>query len=205
MTIDPSDLQICAQALKNKGYIVTDRLFPSSLTQQLLNDLKSLQIKKSLIQSTTGRARHLQSDRRGDFIFWLDSTSPAQIQFLKAMEDLRNGLNEHLYLNLREGEFHYAVYPAHTHYDKHRDTFHESDDRTISFLLYMNPTWIAEDGGELHIFSETDEEVVVEKITPAFNRCVLFLSALFPHEVKFTKKERFSVAGWLKKPSGSGF
>jgi len=33
---------------------------------------------------------------------------------------------------------------------------------------------------------------------PKFNRCVVFLSDTFPHEVRVTHKDRYAVAGWYR-------
>lgn len=81
-------------------------------------------------------------------------------------------------------------------YKKHRDAFSGRMNRVISTVLYLNPNWDPEDGGELLLYSEDDR--LLETITPRYGQMALFLSEEFPHEVTTVNKPRYSIAGWFR-------
>jgi SM-20-related protein len=145
-----------------------------------------------------GRAdrNHIQNDIRGDRTCWLDTETPttAQKLFVKKMNEIKQKINEDLFLGLWDFEGHYAIYPKGSFYKKHLDTFRDSDLRTLSFILYLNDDWKPEDQGQLKIYAE--KEVTVD---PMGGTLVCFLSHKFEHEVLPTNKERRSFTGWFRK------
>lgn len=207
MSYHQKKLDQCLADIETQGWSSTDQLFSVDLCNDLLLDLQRLRSKEVLKKSSIGRAQTLKEDSsvRGDFIFWFDNSAPAQTQLLQQLENIRQIINRQLFLNLQESEIHYAYYPPQNQYHKHHDTFKNSSARTITFILYLNQNWKPEDGGQLVIYNSKTEDEILTEITPEFGRCVMFLSADFPHEVKMTNRERFSVTGWLKKPTGSLF
>lgn len=48
-------------------------------------------------------------------------------------------------------------------------------DRRLNLLLYMNPNWKKEYGGELYLYDKKNEKVTKE-IVPILNRCIIFLT-----------------------------
>jgi SM-20-related protein len=67
----------------------------------------------------------------------------------------------------------------------------------VTTVLYLNPDWQAEWGGELVIYGEdSDEKLAV--ITPEMGKLVVFMSEQIPHEVLPTRKPRASIAGWFR-------
>lgn len=58
------------------------------------------------------------------------------------------------------------------HADFHRHPFLELD-RRINVLVFLNPTWRAEWGGELEFWAR-DMSICVQRVLPALNRCVIF-------------------------------
>lgn len=207
MSYRQKKLDQCLVDIETQGWCMTNQLIPLELCNDLLMDLQQLRSQEVLKKSSIGRAQTLQEDSsiRGDFIFWFDNSSTAQTQLLQQLDSICQTINRQLFLNLQESEIHYAYYPPQNRYHKHHDTFKNSSTRTLTFILYLNQNWKPEDGGQLLLYNPKNENEILKEITPEFGSCVMFLSADFPHEVKKTNRERFSVTGWLKKPTGSLF
>lgn len=146
----------------------------------------------------------IKTDIRGDFCYWLSQEKDTDVQpFFKLIDELVYILNRFCYLNISDFEFHYAFYPPKAYYEKHVDQFKERNNRQISIVIYLNENWDLSQGGELKIFKDSGEEIMVE---PIANRCVLFKSADVPHQVMPTFVDRYSLTGWLlNQPKGIGF
>ena len=69
--------------------------------------------------------------------------------------------------------------------------------RVLSTVLYLNPDWQSEDAGELVMYAPNRSNTILT-VSPVLNRCMLFLSDNFPHEVLFTQAARYSIAGWFR-------
>jgi SM-20-related protein len=106
--------------------------------------------------------------------------------------------NQRFFLGIARNEHHLAVYPPGTHYEKHVDTFKNSDSRVVSTVLYLNRNWKAADGGELVLYPERGNAVTIE---PTAGRLVLFESIL-PHEVLLSHSNRYSITGWFRRREG---
>ena len=142
--------------------------------------------------------RHLDASIRGDRIRWLDATQPAERALLDVLERLRMDLNRRAYFGLESIEAHFASYPAGALYRRHVDTFHDSDARVLSFVLYLNDGWQPSDGGELVLYSHEDDAELA-RITPSGGTLVVFESAHVSHEVLPATRTRRSVAGWFRR------
>ena len=134
---------------------------------------------------------------RGDVISWLDEADDTDCAFLSEMERLRAGLNERLYLGLFDYESHYAIYGTGTGYAKHLDVLNGKKNRILSTVLYLNENWRADDGGELDVYEKTGATVIAT-VTPEFGTMIIFLSEIFPHEVRLSNSTRRSIAGWFR-------
>ncbi len=185
--------------LEKKGYAILQGILPENLLNDLLQHLKSLDDDK-FNRAGVGRETdyHLNDFIRRDEIHWLDGTHPVTRDFFLWMDELRNVFNRHLFLGLFEYECHYAFYPVGAFYKKHLDAFKGSNTRILSTVLYLNPGWLAGDGGELVIYHPVSGEVL-EVIEPDFGKMVIFLSEEFPHEVLPAKNNRYSLTGWFRK------
>jgi SM-20-related protein len=125
----------------------------------------------------------------------------------------------------------FAVYPGKGEgYNRHKDAFSvqttapkdekEEDDsgngvserpvsRQLTCLLYLNKDWVAEDGGQLRVF--THPGVRLEKgddpfnfwgvngydVNPLFGRMIIFRSELVEHAVLPCFKERMALTFWM--------
>lgn len=187
-----------ANSLAENGWAITDDFFITDFLQELLKEemllFKSGQFKQAGIGK--GAEHKVVSEIRSDFVHWLDedNLSELQKQFWIQMEELKQFLNRYFFLGLKEMEFHFAVYPEGSFYKKHLDRFQRDSGRTISCVLYLNQEWTENDGGQLRIYNNEKFMDVI----PVFGRLVCFKSDEIEHEVLPTKKERYSITGWMK-------
>lgn len=191
------------EGLRDKGWFASPQLFPQNIAYSLREQLLIHQKNQTLKPAEIGRGAQKQArpDVRGDSILWIDFSHPTPLEksFAEWLESFKSFLNENLHLGLRSQELHYAAYPPGTGYQKHKDCFEKTDDRVLSFVLYLNEDWSPDFGGEIVIYNEQNPDQKDAEIHPVFPQCVVFLSANISHEVLFTKQVRISVTGWLKK------
>lgn len=191
------------QGLIENEYGILDNFLPEENILQLRQDLFKKQEQELFRRAGIGKEEHFQKNKqiRGDKILWLDEKAPELQPFFKAVNEFIEYLNYTCYAGIRSSEFHYAVYPAGTFYQRHIDTFVNDESRRFSVILYLNESWKEEDGGTLRIYHK-DEEV---NILPQWNRLVCFASNKLEHEVLPTTRERLSITGWLRnrlRPGG---
>jgi SM-20-related protein len=192
--------------LSEDNYVIVDDFLP----EVLFKDIDAFFVTKTAedvfkkAQIGTNTALTVAPDIRGDYIYWLDPA--VDISLTPVFEIIREcieKLNRYCYLSLKEFEFHLALYPEKTFYKRHIDQFKNRSNRMISVILYLNKDWQSGHGGELKIYKDNGEELVVN---PLANRLVMFNSAKVPHEVLVTHKTRRGLTGWLLyKPSTIGF
>ncbi len=190
------------ESLEEKGWAFSDDIMPKELADALLSECqKSWQ--DGLFRGAQigrGQSKNLDSEIRGDSILWLnyEQTESAGSHFLQWAAELRRELNQRYYLGLNSAEFHFARYPAGTGYHKHIDQHRGTLARKISLVLYLNPQWGAEDGGELCIYDPRNESLEVQRILPKGGRLLLFRSDLIPHAVLPCFQTRWSLTGWFR-------
>lgn len=202
--LSPHSLDNLADNLADKGFMVIPDLLPMGIAEALLlevTDYNSQQFQ----QAGIGREQQQQQNQfvRTDEIRWLNGQSTAQQAFLATMEQLRLGLNRRLFMGLFDYECHFAHYGPGNFYKKHLDAFKGRTNRILSTVLYLNPGWTSEDGGELLMYEKRSKEAFL-KITPLFGQMVVFLSERFPHEVLAAKRDRYSIAGWFRVNTSIG-
>ncbi len=192
------DIAKIATALNQTGYIILQNALPDGLFERLrsrCDDDASDRFQTAHIGRGTEK-KHITAIR-GDVISWLDEADEIDAEFLAQMEKVRAGLNEKLFLGLFDYECHYAIYGAGTGYAKHLDVLHGKKNRILSTVLYLNENWQNGDGGELDVYDETGEKIVAT-VTPKFGTMIIFLSEIFPHEVRLSQTTRRSIAGWFR-------
>ena len=183
--------------LAANDYVVVDDFLSETFYREIRDYFERLLEEREFDKAAIGSSgqRQVESNIRGDFIYWLDREADSEISDLFDLFDevLRN-LRQQLFLSLSDYEFHFALYPPETRYKKHVDQFHGSTNRIISMLIYLNENWKAGDGGELKIYGANGKETLVE---PLARRLVMFKSATVEHEVMITRTRRRSITGWL--------
>lgn len=183
------------------GWSQHNLFLTTELVVALAAECQALQTVDGLQLAGVGRGKlhEITANIRGDQIRWLEAgQSFACDQYLEVMENLRQVLNQNLFLGLEEYESHFAFYAPGTSYIKHIDRFRDNDSRTISAVLYLNEDWLPEQGGALRLHLDG---ACTEDITPLACRLVLFLSAEMAHEVLPASRDRLSIAGWFKRRS----
>jgi len=189
--------------LASNDYVVFDHFLPEERAAELLRLFMEFNAEGELQAAKIGSfdEEKRRDSIRTDWIRWLYRTQDMRLEwFFEGLDAFRAALSRDLFITLQGYEFHFALYPKGAFYRAHYDQFQHRDNRTLSFVLYLNEGWVKGDGGELKI--HTPHEYLVE---PVFNRLVLFRSDTVLHEVLPARKPRRSLTGWLlKQPSDVG-
>jgi len=189
--------------LAEKGYLFAEGLVPEKVWQPLQQELLSLVSNKKLTPAGVGKNATQQSEIRSDFIQWLEpapeTKSPAQTAWLEWVTQLRQQLNQTLYLGANDYEGHLAQYPKDSFYKPHLDQHKGKNTRRLTVILYLNETWKPEHAGELKFYPDDKLGVAGESfcVTPTAGKIALFQSDRFWHEVLPSKHSRLSLTGWL--------
>ncbi|WP_029033107.1 2OG-Fe(II) oxygenase [Salinimicrobium terrae] len=189
--------------LLDQQYSIVEDFFSLSEVEELRNSLLSKyeedNFKKAAIGNRTNEV--IAKSIRGDFILWLNEAEAAQAEkaFFQKINDFVQYLNRTCFMGIIHKEFHYALYPEGTFYQRHLDTFQNDDRRKLSMVCYLNDQdWQPENGGELVIYTNENGVEKSKSIYPFPGRMVIFESQVLEHEVKPVKTERLSITGWLK-------
>jgi SM-20-related protein len=192
--------------IANHGIAIVDQFLPTPIVDALAEEISQLAQLNTLKAAGTGRENvAINTNLRGDHIYWLDeqSSSTAQQAYFDAMEALRLELNQHLYLGLFGLESHLALYPPGMAYQKHIDRFkgesHGKPLRQISAILYLNSQWYSSNGGHLRLYLQEENLGTAPyiDILPTGGKAVFFLSDTFYHEVLQANQDRLSLTGWF--------
>ena len=201
MPLDLNDIVIneMLDTLVAQGWYEWPNAVADDLCSDLLAEVQTLDEIGALRRAGIGRGDNLQinKDIRRDQIKWLDNSTRAQQDYLKQMANLQYQLNRGLFLGLFEYESHFALYKTGDFYKKHLDSFRGKANRMVTTVLYLNPHWQPESGGQLVIYNENSSQQLV-KIVPKMGKMVVFMSEQIPHEVLLTQSPRISVTGWFR-------
>ena len=186
--------------LAAQGWAVWPDFMPPSAIDTLRHELRAHWQEGSFRAAGVGRGTTLrvQSEVRADHLYWLSDTdrTPAQEAYHQQIEALRVRLNQAFYLGLRLFEAHFAVYPPGSFYRRHLDQHAGTRRRVLSCLLYLNPDWQPDHGGQLRLYPPAGGPAV--DLPPVGGTFVCFRSADVYHEVLTARHERYSLSGWLR-------
>jgi SM-20-related protein len=193
-----SDWSLASAALTEHGYAVLPGAMPELGWRRLRAEAEQLLADDAFSPARIGRGDTLQKEStiRGGSVCWIDSSMPAGDAFLVWMEGLRSSLNQSLFLGLDAFEAHYAHAPTGASYGTHVDRHHQSDERVVSAVIYLNPDWPVDAGGELVIYDA--DNVPRLTLAPRGGTLVLFMSEGTPHEALRATRDRWSIAGWFR-------
>ncbi|MBD0823244.1 2OG-Fe(II) oxygenase [Aestuariibaculum marinum] len=169
------------------------------LRQSLIDKHEDHAFKKAAIGNRVNET--IEKSIRGDMILWIDEAKADVVEqvFFNKINDLVGYLNKTCFMGILHKEFHYAVYPQNTFYQRHIDTFQNDDRRKLSVVCYLNEDgWLPENGGELVLYLNENGQETKKVIYPFPGRVVIFESQIIEHEVKVVNTERLSITGWLK-------
>ena len=196
--------ELIANDIVDKGYSICPCALPENLTSLLLQHITQLP-DDNFKRAGIGRAKdHIINDFiRTDEICWITGNSEAGGAWINWAGLLQSYLNKRLFLGLFSFESHFSHYAKGDFYKRHKDAFKGEDNRVLSVVVYLNPNWSAEDGGELIIYpQQTAQSSIIEQgkitVTPSFGTIVVFLSEEFPHEVLPALRDRYAIAGWFR-------
>lgn len=168
------------------------------LSKQLQEHLLQLFEDNRLKLAGVGNDTKFQNDKsvRNDIIYWLDRKHENihENAFLDVIDEFVKYLNRTCYSGITGYEFHYAMYEKGSFYKRHLDQFKDNGHRAFSMIIYLNPEWLDNDGGELCIYHSDHSQIV----NPTNGKCVFFKSSELEHEVLLNNKNRMSITGWLK-------
>jgi len=189
--------------LSDKGYAVLPAGFLSAVELAALNEnFRELAATGRFRAAGVGKERNHQrlSSIRRDQICWFEPTrlQNGQEIFWSRLGELKDEINRQLFAGLWDLEGHFALYPPGGFYRRHLDRFASDDARTITVVFYLNENWQPEHGGELVIY-DGSTEVIVE---PRLGTLVIFRSEQIEHEVRESRAERRSFAGWFRRRTG---
>lgn len=197
--INPTLLDLVADQLAETGYCVLPQLLPLPLNHDLYRRVARLDDHNALTLAGIGREQAFQVNTqiRKDETRWLNDEHAIDTAYLAAMSAFRLAMNERLFLGLFDYEAHYAHYGPGAFYKRHVDAFKGQSSRILTTVLYLNPDWQTEDGGQLVIY-HPDSDAIVTIVEPELGTFVVFLSDQFPHEVLPCQQDRYSIAGWFR-------
>ncbi len=192
-----------AQDLQQQGYSINHSALPPALGEALWQQLQQMNTAE-FDRAGIGREQDHQLNGfvRTDEVCWIDGSSTAGGQWLEWAQSLQTYLNRRLFLGLFSFESHFAHYGCGDFYKRHLDAFKGEANRVLSLVVYLNPGWLPDDGGELVLYRDEQEGEGL-RVTPAFGSVVVFLSEEFPHEVLPARRDRYSIAGWFRVNSST--
>lgn len=148
-----------------------------------------------------GRGRAVDPRVRSDALAWLtaEEATGAFVDVVQRFTAVMRALNEAAYLGLRSFDLQLARYAPGALYQRHRDAFPGDDNRRVTAIVYLNPSWQVGDGGELriHLPEGAPGAPGTLDLAPTLDRLVVFRSALVEHEVLVARAERWAMTAWF--------
>ncbi|MGD9786024.1 MAG: 2OG-Fe(II) oxygenase [Hyphomicrobiaceae bacterium] len=194
-------LDTLVEALARDGFAIDEDFASGGLVELLAAEVEAREFAGAMHRAAIGRLdeTRVEDDIRVVEASWLSAASTVDAMLLAMAEDLRLTLNRKLFLGLFEFEAQYLFYPPGGFYARHLDSLAGARNRIVSFVLYLNRSWIPGDGGELDIWrSPEDRGAPAATVAPRAGTLVLMLSEEIPHCVRLSLVERRVVAGWFR-------
>ncbi len=139
---------------------------------------------------------------RSDSILWVHEFSGVTAPIGHWLKQLMAELKNHFRVSLETIESHFSIYSKGAHYAKHIDNGIGQNSRFFTFIFYLNPAWMAGDGGELVVYDPKQSQRPIHTIAPKSGTFVIFRSDLFYHEVLASRVPRYTFTGWLRRYEG---
>ena len=183
------------------GFFFRDGFLGPQLAKELRAE--TLRIVKSgvLRPAGIGRSGTLDPITRGDHLCWMEPRQAGRaVKMLMArFELLRKSLNRQFFLGLDRYEMQLALYhPGSQGYQRHLDAFRGSNQRNrrLTAIVYLNPSWKADDGGELALYLPQSEI----RLEPVADRLVVFFAEEVEHAVLPVQNQRLALTAWFHSP-----
>lgn len=199
------DFNLIINELVQKSWSVQTRFWPTWLVTGLQAEARQLHQEGLFKPAHVRHAVYTEFQRdqriRGDQIYWLEQRLPLPFQraYLYALEQLRQTLNQQLFLGLAGLEAHFALYPPNSFYRKHYDRVAQESERVVTVVSYLTADWSLMAGGMLRLYDPEQPKQCIAEVLPHAGTFVCFLSERIPHEVCITERERLSITGWFRR------
>ena len=163
---------------------IVEHFVSEELAQHLVKRLFELKEQNLLKAAGIGNAAKLTQNSaiRSDAIYWLDRGNNNEYEnaFLDQVDAFVSYLNRSCYTGITGYEFHYTLYEKGSFYKKHIDQFQQNGSRAYSMVMYLNADWEQNDGGELRIYHQNNEQNISPlNVIGKFIRNITFLMCNF--------------------------
>ncbi len=177
------------EQLGTQGYFTRPSFLGLELAQRVLLEARNVPLRRAGIR----RSAELDDSVRTDELAWLtrEESKGALAEAVARFDALMNELNESAWVGLRTFDLQLARYAPGGHYERHRDAFPGQDNRRITAIVYLNPEWRPEHGGQLQLHVTPPLQ-----IEPTLDRLVVFRSEVVEHEVLHAHAERWALTAW---------
>jgi len=194
--------ELVAQGLAESAWVVMPGFLPPPTVAVLREEARRLWDDGGFRQAGVGHgpALRVRPEIRSDYVCWIDPAEapPGIAGYFAAVEALRQAVNQRLFLGCFDFEAHLAVYPPGALYRKHLDRFADVAHRLVSVILYLEPDWQPDDGGELRLYFGENGGEPTRDVLPEAGTLVAFLAGEIHHEVLPAHRNRWSITGWLR-------
>jgi Rps23 Pro-64 3,4-dihydroxylase Tpa1-like proline 4-hydroxylase len=162
-------------------HLVIDNFFNDECINDILADMESLTIDKSYYfgDQNIEKNKFAFNSNFGNTLkdIFVELNCDEFIDILESKTGIKNIIRNNL--DLRGAGVH-KVYNdgflcLHTDFDGYYDETHGLLDRRMNILIYMNPDWKPEYGGELQLCDKNKGEIS-KKVLPILNRCIIFIT-----------------------------
>ncbi|MTD33515.1 2OG-Fe(II) oxygenase [Paludibacterium denitrificans] len=202
----PPVLDSIINTLAEQGWVIDRSLFTPQDIALLRDECVQHWRQGEFHEAAIGQASEQRrlSEIRSDSVLWLDEDNapPAVAAYFAKLEQIRQAVNQSLFMGLVELESHFAVFPTGAFYKNHLDRFRHDDARTLSAVLYLNQDWPDDAGGEMRLYLDPECQHHLD-VAPEAGTLVLFLSDRFWHEVLPARQPRLSITGWFRRHTGN--
>ena len=168
-------LESISDAIAQSGWAVLNNAIPRSLAIRLHHVATEI-VDYQTAGVGRNKANHENRFVRRDLTSWIIGNEPGEAAWFQWANQLRRHLNRSLFLGLEHFDFHFALYKPGTFYRRHLDTFSGDENRKLSLVVYLNPSWLPSHGGELIIFDHDNSPLV--SIAPEMGTLVVFLVSI---------------------------
>jgi SM-20-related protein len=185
-------------ALGERGWFLRDDFLTHAQVLALRAEADALHANGRFTAAGVGRSqRSRDGSVRSDEHLWLDPETGSVFAALHAhLAELGQSLRREAYLGLEDFDFQLARYGPGDAYARHRDAFRGRNERRVTAIVYLNPAWEPEQGGQLrlHVGGERHD------VDPRGGRLVVFLSEAIEHEVLPAQAIRYATTAWYRGP-----
>lgn len=189
------NIESMVDGLSQNGWYAQEDVLDSEAVEALKNDLATREYKNAGV----GELKSVQQQIRNDKIYWVepDDVSPVVQSYIKMLDNIKENLNQSMFLGVRSHEMHFAQYDAGGFYRPHYDNFKGRNKRVVTAITYLNKDWKPDNGGCLQLHLNDD----IVKIAPKAGTFAVFLSEKILHEVTESFAQRQSMTGWFLRDS----